>query len=73
MKAKELFESSRIPFWFPKERDTWIDCNDGKVRIHWLGNRWVVLATRQRAMYPDERELRGIVSELVVQLGGLAR
>ena len=73
MNAKEFFESSRVPFYFPKDDDTWIDCQGGKIRVHWLGNRWVVLAKGQRAVYPDERELRGTVSELVVALGGLAR
>lgn len=73
MNAKQLFESSRVPFWFPKDRDTWIKCNEGSIRIRWLGNRWIVLGKGERSIYPDERELRGVVSELVVTLGGLAR
>ena len=73
MKAKELFETSRVPYWFSKEGDTWIDCVEGKVRVRWLGNRWIVLAKHQRAEYPDERDLRGIVAEMVVKLGGLLR
>lgn len=62
-----------MPYWFSKQGDTWIDCNEGKVRVRWLGNRWVVLATNQRSEYPDERDLRGVVAELVVKLGGLER
>jgi hypothetical protein len=73
MKAKELFESSRVPYWFPKDNDTWIECNEGKIRVHWLGNRWIVLAKDQRTEYPDERDLRGVVAEMVVKLGGLLR
>ena len=73
MKAKELFESSRIPFWFSKERDTWINCNDGNIRVHWLGDRWIVLATRERTIYTEDRDLRYVVSELAVKLGGLKR
>jgi len=73
MKAKEFFESSRVPYWFSKEDDTWINCVQGSIRVHWLGSRWVVLPQGQRSVYPDERELRSVVSELVAELGGLAR
>ena len=73
MSAKRLFESSRIPFYFPKDRDTWIDCEAGKILVRWLGRRWVVQPKHHRAIYPDEYELRDIVSEYVVALGGLRR
>lgn len=73
MKAKELFEGSRIPFWFSKEHDTWINCMDGNIRVRWLGDRWIVLATRERTIYTEDRDLRHVLSELSVKLGGLKR
>jgi len=71
MKAKQLFESSRVPSFFPKNEDTWVRCNDGSILVRWMGSRWLVLARNQRTIYSDDRDLRGIVLGLVDVLGGL--
>ncbi len=72
LKIKALFEMSRFPVSFSRERPTKIPCRGGWVYVKWIGNRWSVTANNHRTQYPDESELRGLVRELCLDLGGLS-
>lgn len=74
MKANTIrafFEANRVPLTFRRDKDNWINCRAGGIKVRWVSyDRWMICAKGHRMVFTTDAELRSLVQEYILDLGG---